>query len=343
MVMLVDGDERQGGNLPWVEKYRPKSLDEVEHQDGVVKALKQSLQTNNLPHLLFYGPPGTGKTSTILAVARQLYGPELMKKRVKELNASDERGINVIRTKVKDFAQIAIGNDKANGFPCPPYKIIILDECDSMTQDAQSALRRVMENYSKVTRFCLICNYVTRIIDPIASRCAKFRFKPLNPESITRRIRHICSTEGIVAHDDAIDTVLSISNGDMRNAINVMQSARLLHLEGDPVTVDTIREVAGFIPDEVVQSLLASTATSCDVAAIEVAVQEVVANGYPAGRMIEQLLGAVENQVDLTDAMKAHICLKIADVDQGLVDGADEYLQLLSLLAFIHRVRARRY
>jgi len=130
-----------------------------------VQALKKSLETHDFPHLLFYGPPGTGKTSTILAVAKQMFGPEFFKSRVLELNASDERGIKVVRTKVKNFAQTAVGAKPANyPYPCPPFKLIILDEADSMTPDAQAALRRIMEESSKVTRFCLICNYITRYV-----------------------------------------------------------------------------------------------------------------------------------------------------------------------------------
>ena len=169
---------------PWVEKYRPRTLDEVKSQEHATETLRRMVNASNLPHLLLYGPPGTGKTSTILALSRELFGPELFSSRVLELNASDERGLSVIRERVKNFAQQALIHAPASPsyrekYPCPPFKIIILDEADSLTQDAQSALRRTMEIYSKITRFCLCCNYVSRIIDPVASRCSKFRFKAL--------------------------------------------------------------------------------------------------------------------------------------------------------------------
>ena len=176
---------------PWVEKYRPSTVDEVSHQDEVIRTLKMSIDQGNLPHLLFHGPPGTGKTTTVLAVARALYGPELYRSRILELNASDDRGISVVREKIKVFAQGAVGGQKTPGYPCPRFKLIILDEADTMTPEAQSALRRVMEAYSKVTRFVLICNYVTRVIEPLASRCAKFRFKPLPISSMIERIQLI--------------------------------------------------------------------------------------------------------------------------------------------------------
>ncbi|KAI0312728.1 P-loop containing nucleoside triphosphate hydrolase protein, partial [Amylostereum chailletii] len=145
---------------PWVEKYRPKTIDDVSAQEHIVAVLEKTLSSTNLPHMLFYGPPGTGKTSTILALARQLYGPDNFRTRVLELNASDERGISIVRDKVKNFArqtpraQTVASDGKV--YPCPPYKIIILDEADSMTQDAQAALRRIMENYARITRFCLV-------------------------------------------------------------------------------------------------------------------------------------------------------------------------------------------
>eukprot|EP01124_Arcella_intermedia_P003465 TRINITY_DN11915_c0_g1_i1.p1 TRINITY_DN11915_c0_g1~~TRINITY_DN11915_c0_g1_i1.p1 ORF type:complete len:233 (-),score=42.48 TRINITY_DN11915_c0_g1_i1:113-811(-) len=190
------------GALPWVEKYRPKTVDDISHQEEVVKTLKKSLETGNLPHLLFYGPPGTGKTSTILAIAHQLYGEDVAE-RVLELNASDERGIDIIRNKVKRFSSLAVSKD-------PPYKLIILDEADMLTTDAQNALRRTMEHFSKVTRFCIICNYISRIIEPLTSRCAKFRFKSLGLSNIETRLEHISQQENISITPPVISAIAKV-------------------------------------------------------------------------------------------------------------------------------------
>lgn len=220
---------------------RPKNVSEISHQEHVVATLKTSIASGQLPHLLFYGPPGTGKTSTIVAVGRELFGPDFRKNgRFLELNASDDRGIKVVREKVKTFAQGAISSSGN----MPPFKIIVLDEADSMTGDAQSALRRMMENYSKVTRFCLICNYVSRIIEPVASRCAKFRFAPLEKISMTARLEYICKEEGIESSSQVMDSLLDCSNGDLRKAINFLQSAKQLCGE-DPLSTEDIFAVAG--------------------------------------------------------------------------------------------------
>lgn len=220
---------------------RPKNVSEISHQEHVVATLKTSIASGQLPHLLFYGPPGTGKTSTIVAVGRELFGPDFRKNgRFLELNASDDRGIKVVREKVKSFAQGAISSNGS----MPPFKIIVLDEADSMTGDAQSALRRMMENYSKVTRFCLICNYVSRIIEPVASRCAKFRFAPLEKISMTARLEYICKEESIESSAEVMDSLLDCSNGDLRKAINFLQSAKQL-CGDDPLSTDDIFAVAG--------------------------------------------------------------------------------------------------
>jgi replication factor C subunit 2/4 len=214
---------RRKAPVPWVEKYRPKTVDEVAYQDEVVAVLKRSLEGADLPNLLFYGPPGTGKTSTILAAARDLFG-DIYRERILELNASDERGIQVVREKVKGFAQLTAAGRRADGKPCPAYKIVILDEADSMTRDAQSALRRTMEKEGRSTKFCLICNYVSRIIEPITSRCAKFRFKPLSIEILERRLGMIVAAEGVTVAADGLAAIIETSEGDLRKAITTLQS-----------------------------------------------------------------------------------------------------------------------
>eukprot|EP00898_Chlorokybus_atmophyticus_P006804 jgi/Chlat1/7124/Chrsp57S06801 len=309
---------------PWVEKYRPRAVDDVAHQEEVVSTLKKSLETANLPHLLFYGPPGTGKTSTALAIARQLYGPELYKSRVLELNASDERGISVVRHKIKDFAAVAVGAG-VSGYPCPPYKLCILDEADAMTEDAQNALRRTMELYSKVTRFVFICNYISRIIEPLASRCAKFRFRPLHGDIMSARVRHICDQEHLSLEDGALGTLSNVSVGDLRRAITTLQSAATLY--GANVTSDNIISV---LPEGLITGLLQACRSGTFENA-QRAVTDLVSEGHSAAQIFEQLSEAVILAEDITDKQKAQICEKIAVADKCLVDGADEWLQLMDI------------
>lgn len=280
--------------------------------------------------MLFYGPPGTGKTSTILALAKELYGPEMFRSRVLELNASDERGISIVREKVKDFARMQLSNpppDYKDRYPCPPYKIIILDEADSMTQDAQSALRRTMETYSKITRFCLICNYVTRIIDPLASRCSKFRFKPLDQGNAKKRLEDIAENEHVKLEPGAVDALIKCSEGDLRKAITFLQSAARLvgavklsqskvnglskkrkvveydedegvvdmDIDGDDdktVTVRSIEEIAGVIPNVVVDGLINAMQPSSRGAVYEAVAKQVtdlVADGWSATQVVTQV------------------------------------------------------
>ena len=277
--------------------------------------------------MLFYGPPGTGKTSTILALAKELYGPDMFKSRVLELNASDERGISIVREKVKDFARMQLSNPPAHykdRYPCPPYKIIVLDEADSMTQDAQSALRRTMETYSKITRFCLICNYVTRIIDPLASRCSKFRFKVLDQGNAKARVEEIALKENVKLAFGVADSLIKCSEGDLRKAITFLQSAAklakggrkssgktngrvpkhsLVADQGDEdsmdldddseaaVTVKDVEDIAGMIPETVVDSLAGAMqpkARSVVYKALAKEIEGMVADGWSATQVISQ-------------------------------------------------------
>ncbi|XP_078115599.1 replication factor C subunit 4 isoform X1 [Sander vitreus] len=324
--------EKKAKAIPWVEKYRPKCVDEVAFQEEVVAVLKKSLEGADLPNLLFYGPPGTGKTSTILAAARELYGPHLYRQRVLELNASDERGIQVVREKVKNFAQLTVAGTRPDGKLCPPFKIIILDEADSMTAPAQAALRRTMEKESRTTRFCLICNYISRIIEPLTSRCSKFRFKPLANQIQEERLLEICEKENLKYTKESIAELVRVSEGDLRKAITFLQSAARLNVDKE-ITEQAVLEIAGVVPPKMIDHLLQICFTGT-FEKLEVAVRNMVDEGYAATQILSQLHESIIEQ-DLSDKQKSAITENMAVVSKCLSDGADEYLQMLSLCSVI--------
>ncbi|KAJ2884980.1 Subunit of heteropentameric Replication factor C (RF-C) [Coemansia aciculifera] len=330
----VKPDERL---VPWVEKYRPKNIDDITAQEEVVQVLRKSLETKNLPHLLFYGPPGTGKTSTILALTRDMYGPEAAKTRVLELNASDERGISVVREKVKTFARAVVSQADAR-YPSPPYKIVILDEADSMTTDAQAALRRIIEKYSRITRFCLICNYVSRIIEPLASRCTKFRFKSLPRDQAVARVEHVAQLESVNCREGAVGALVDCAAGDLRRAIMSLQSAaRMVHGGGGALDADMVAELVGVVPAAVIESLRVAW-NSADASALRVIVDELIYSGYPASQVLAQLHDRAMEDQQLGSLQKAKIALMMATVDKALCDGADEQLQLLDMMMQASRI-----
>ncbi|KAI0003286.1 P-loop containing nucleoside triphosphate hydrolase protein [Russula compacta] len=354
---------------PWVEKYRPETIDDVSAQGHIVSVLQKTLSCTNLPHMLFYGPPGTGKTSTILALARQLFGPDNFRARVLELNASDERGISIVREKIKNFARQTpraetVASD-GKKYPCPPYKIIILDEADSMTQDAQAALRRIMENYARITRFCLVCNYVTRIIEPLASRCSKFRFKPLDTSSARDRLEHIAAIEQVPINDAVISTLISTSSGDLRRAITYLQSATRLSNATEPPTPilpEDIQEIAGIVPDTVVRKFaqtlgvdvspnggrdedvemgdVTPSATATALRGFDLirgTVRSLIREGYSASQILAQLHDIIIEHPTLTGRQKSACALIMAEADKALCDGADEELWILEVALQVHK------
>ncbi|KAH7340788.1 P-loop containing nucleoside triphosphate hydrolase protein [Rhizoctonia solani] len=331
---------------PWVEKYRPQTIEDVSAQEHAVAVLRKTLTSTNLPHMLFYGPPGTGKTSTILALSRQLFGPENFRTRVLELNASDERGISIVREKIKNFArQTPRAAEPNSQYPCPPYKIIILDEADSMTQDAQGALRRIMENYAKITRFCLVCNYVTRIIEPLASRCSKFRFHSLDVSSTRLRLEHIVKSESVDISPEAVSALISTSDGDLRRSITYLQSAARLSASQNPpapINASDIQEIAGVVPDEVINRFssaigidLPNGGMDVDIAkdfdGIRAEVRRIMQQGFSVAQLQSQLHDVVILHNTITSKQKSACATVFAAADKALCDGADEELQLLEI------------
>lgn len=368
---------------PWVEKYRPKTLEEVKSQDHVVDILRRMLNSAALPHLLMYGPPGTGKTSTILALSRELFGPELFSSRVLELNASDERGIAVVRERIKTFAQQALIHAPSNKeyrekYPCPPFKIIILDEADSLTQDSQSALRRVMENYAAVTRICFCCNYVTRIIDPIASRCSKFRFKSLSGGDAHGRIEEILKAENVAYEHGIIDLTLKLADGDLRKAIQLLQSAaRLVGASasasnnvskrgkkkqvvededeemqdidaakpvGKDITADILNEIAGVVPPQVIEDLVTNMQEGAtkNYNALSEAVEDIVASGWAATEVLTSLYQKLIYDDLISSPKKCRILPILSSMDKRLLDGSEETLSILDMVCQIATILVQR-
>ncbi len=315
--------------IPWVEKHRPRTIKDIAHQDQVVSALGNAVESGNIPHLLFYGPPGTGKTSSILAVARDMFGKHF-RDRVLELNASDERGISIVREKIKMFASTQVSSGTVRGKSMPPFKLIILDEADSMTEDAQSALRRTMELYTNVTRFCLICNYVSRIIDPLSSRCAKFRFQPLSEESFQDKIKSVCKLENLTLAPGTMDTLVNVSKGDMRMGINTLQSASQYN-EGE-ITPDAILETAGLPSLEILDTIWKAI-ESKKFSVMLKCTQDIIAEGYALNTVLHMMQEQVLEKGEYSDKVKAEILYHIAKIDKACIDGANEELQLQKLLS----------
>lgn len=322
---------------PWVEKYRPAKITDIAHQTAVIGTLSKSLETGDLPHLMFYGPAGTGKTSTVLALARQMFGEKNFRSRVLELNASDDRGISIVREKIKNYAMTTVASGSVNdeGKPCPRFKIIVLDEADMMTHDAQAALRRIMEIYASVTRFCIICNYVTKMIEPLSSRCAKYRFAPISDDTQLARLNYVIQQEKLDVTQDAKQALLQTARGDLRRSITVLQGAHQL-FQGR-IDAAAIIEVSGEVPEERALELLAKLKTG-KFNNVVPAIENLVLEGYNVMALLQRLQQAVIVSPDIIDVQKAALANVMAEVDYRLAEGSDEHLQLLWLGSEINRV-----
>ncbi|XP_034949431.1 replication factor C subunit 5 isoform X2 [Chelonus insularis] len=308
-------------NLPWVEKYRPSTLNDLISHEDIIRTINKFIDENHLPHLLLYGPPGTGKTSTILACAKKLYTPAQFNSMVLELNASDDRGIGSVRGQILSFA--STGTMYKSGF-----KLIILDEADAMTNDAQNALRRIMEKYTDNVRFCIICNYLSKIIPALQSRCTKFRFGPLSPDQILPRLEHVIKEENISVTEDGKKALMTLSGGDMRKVINVLQSTWLAFgsvteenvylCVGHPLPVD-IKNIVNWLLNE--QYMMAYSMEDLKLK-----------KGLALQDILTQLHTFI-NRIDLPDNIIMELIIKLAEIEKRTAAGCSESVQLNALVS----------
>ncbi len=313
--------ENQSDYIPWVEKYRPQRLQDIVGQEIAVQRLQAYVNQKNIPHLLLAGPPGSGKTTSALALARELFGDDFRGSFL-ELNASDERGIDVVRGKIKDFARTMALQDV-------PFKIIFLDEADALTQDAQQALRRTMEQFSKTCRFILNANYSSRIIEPIQSRCAVFRFMPLTLEQSQQLADKVAAAEGVKLEKGASLAIATVAQGDARRVLNVLQAAAAL---GKTVTEDDVLKVSSMARPKEVQEMVLLAWRGNFGAARALLDQLIIRYGLSGEDVMKQVYREVV-ALDVPDSVKVHLVDRVGEYSFRLSEGADERIQLEALLA----------
>ena len=305
----------------WTEKFRPKSFEELVGQDEIVKRVKNLTNSMNIPHLMFAGPAGTGKSSLALIIVKDLFG-ENWKENYLELNASDERGIDVVRQKVKDFA-------RTKSLSKIPFKVIFLDEADALTKEAQQALRRTMENYTGTCRFILSCNYSSKILDPIQSRCAIFRFKLLEKKDVERIIRRIAESENLELQGEIISALYEAGEGDARRVVNLLQSTASISPKITPELINTVTSAAK--PSDI--KIVLEYALSGDFENAREKLLDIMLKESISG---QDVIKAIQKEIwnlNIEPELKVKLTEKTGEIEFRLVEGSDEFIQLESLLA----------
>ncbi|KAK1938362.1 putative replication factor C3 protein [Babesia divergens] len=329
--------------VPWVEKYRPESFDEIISHEDIMSTLMIFTEKGQLPHLLFHGPPGTGKTSTIMAVSRYIYGSH-RNSYVMELNASDERGIETVREQIKTFAEtsntFSMGVVGSESGPRTHLKLIILDEADQMTNAAQNSLRRIMEMYSNNVRFCLICNFMNRIIPPIQSRCTGFRFPPLKTELVKRRTAEIAKLEGLKVSDCALDTLAEVGQGDMRRVLNCLQVTAMSLASTPDVVIDSdlVLKTASLPRPSDINDMLQTMMQRSFKESVERITYFHQVQGYSVEDILAYLYRAVL-RIDWPNVVIIQLIIRLADIEERLSAGASPYIQIASLVSAFTETR----
>jgi replication factor C subunit 3/5 len=314
--------------LPWVEKYRPQALAETLGHQDIITTIQRFVETGTLPHLLLHGPPGTGKTTTIKACAKKMFGPRYSSLCL-ELNASDERGINVVREQIRSFASAQ------QLFASKHPKLVILDEADHMTSQAQFALRRIIEDYHKNTRFCLIGNYASKIIPALQSRCTRFRFQPLGEDQVKSRVAEICTAEKVSHTPDGLEALATVGRGDMRKVLNILQATSMAH--GD-VTLKAVYLTTGTPLPEDLEALFATLMQAPFAEALKVLETLRVEKGYS---LADLLRGVFDLSVEIQMPAPGRLRLMpaLAEIEHRLSRGATDKVQAAALVGVFIEVR----